>query len=359
MTILHPRFEGPRAARPGETGALLAFLNRTFIGGCPNGMEREYPHLYGDMERHLAWCRVITHDGRIVSHVGVYPLPFVAHGRRILAGGIGAVATEPAHRGQGLMAALLEHATGYMKQHGMPLSILWGDRTRYARFGWEPAGRALGWMANRRSVEPIAAHDAAVGELDHPERHAEPLLVLHRGTPVRVERDAEMMSCILRKIGRRTFVARAGRRIVGYAIARRWAGKDGATWSVEECGGSPHGVLSLIRWFARRPGTARVRGTAPVEGAGWLPALQPAIENWGSSVGWLGQIKITDRPALLRAHGAAPLESRIGRTRLDGNAVTRLLYGPLPPGAHLPARTAAALAGRLPLPLFMWNTDHV
>src|SRR3990172_4831266 len=140
-TILSPRYEGPRAARPGEGAKVLRFISRIFSGrrmGRGWTMLREYPHLYGDMERHLEWCRVVTHEGRIVSHVGVYPLPFVSFGRRMLAGGIGAVATDPAHRGQGLMAVLLDHPTRYMKHHGMPLSILWGDRTRYARFGWEP-----------------------------------------------------------------------------------------------------------------------------------------------------------------------------------------------------------------------------
>ncbi len=357
--ILSLRYEGPRAARPGEAKALLAFLDRTFIGGCPRGMAREYPHLYGEMERHLEWCRVVTHEGRIVSHVGVYPLPFVSFGRRIMAGGIGAVATEPAHRGQGLMAALLDHATGYMKHHGMPLSILWGDRTRYARFGWEPAGRALSFVVSRRTAEVLKAHDAPVRELHDPARHADRLLALHRRNPVRVERDPWMMGCILRKIGRRTFAAFQQRTIIGYAVARRWAGKSGATWAVEECGGSPHGVASLVRWFATRPGVARVRGVAPVDVAGWLPALLPAIENWGSSIGWLGQIKVTDRPALLRAHGVASLERRVARLRLGETGDARLLYGPLAPPALLPPHAAAPLVPRLPLPLFMWNTDHV
>jgi GNAT superfamily N-acetyltransferase len=322
-------------------------------------MEREYPHLYGDMERHLEWCRVVTHEGRIVSHVGVYPLPFVSYGRRIPAGGIGAVATEPAYRGQGLMAALLDHATGYMRHHGLPLSILWGDRTRYARFGWEPAGRALSFAVNRRCAEALKAHDAPVAELRDPARASDVLLALHRINPVRVDRDESMMTCITAKIGRRTVVARRGRTVIGYAIVRRWSGTDGATWNLEELGGSAHGVLSLIRWFAARPGVARVRGTAPVEGVRWLPELQSAIDHWGSSVQWLGQIKVTDRPALMLAHGLPALESRLARLRLDANAAARLLYGPLPPGAHLPARAAASYAGRLPLPLFMWNTDHV
>jgi predicted N-acetyltransferase YhbS len=362
--VLSRRYEGPRMARPGEGREILSLISRVFPGGGDMGrgwtMLREYPHLYGDMEARLDTCFVIRHEGRIVSHCGVYPLEFVAGPSRVLCGGIGAVATLGAYRGQGMMAALLDYCTDYMRHHGMPVSILWGDRTRYARLGWEPAGRQLSFRVYPRTAEALRRFDDRVVELRCPETRAAELHALHRGLPVRVERSTADFPLILRKHGRRVFAAVRGRRIVAYALASSRGGRTELKWSVEEVAGSAEGVLSLYRWFAARPGCARVSGVVPIAALPYVRALFGAMDFWSSSIGCLGQIKIVDRAGLLRAFRVPSLDGTVGRLRLNGLEQSRLLFGPLPPRALLPAgRSLAAVDRHLPLPFFLWPTDHV
>jgi len=363
-TVLARKYEGPRMARPGEGAEVLRMISRVFPGTREMGpgwsMLSEYPHLYGDMEAHLDWCFVVRHEGRIVSHCGVYPLEFVGGDSRVLCGGVGAVATLNEYRGQGMMAALLDYSTEYMRGHGMPVSILWGDRTRYARFGWEPAGEKLGFRIDGRSAETLRKYDDRVVELKDPEPRAAEMHALHRALPVRVERTPAVFPLVMRKVNRRVFCAVRGHRIVAYALARSWGGKNGVTWGVEETAGSAEGVLSLYRWFASRPGTRVVHGEVPFAPVPYLQALFGAMDFWRSSVGCLGQIKVVDRPALLRAYGLGVLDRPVRGLKWNVLEQARLLFGPLPPRAILRSGAALrALDRRLPLPFYLWPSDHV
>jgi len=364
VKILAKRYEGPRMARPGEGAEVLRLISRVFPGGPSMGpgwsMLSEYPHLYGDMEACLDTCFVIRHEGRIVSHCGVYPLEFVAGTSRALCGGIGAVATLDAYRGRGMMAALLDYCSDYMRGHGMPVSILWGDRTRYARFGWEPAGEKFEFRIDARSAETLRRYDDRVVELKDPERRAEELHSLHRALPVRVERSAAVFPLVMRKVGRRVFCAVRGKRIVAYALIRHWGGRKRAGWSVQETAGAPEGVLSLYRWFASRPGTDRVHGEVPFAPLPYLQTLFGATDFWRSSISVLGQIKIVDRPALLGAYRLGSLDRAVRGLKWNSLEQARLLFGPLPPRAILPPGSALrALDRRLPLPFYLWPSDHV
>ena len=140
MTVLARKFEGPRGARIGEAGQVFRFVNRMFGFYTRFGLDAEYPWIYKRIARFPDQHRVILHRGEVVSHIGVYPLEFVTPGGRVLAGGIGAVCTAEKFQGKGLMTHLLGDVVKHMGKRGMPLSILWGNKFRYHRFGWEPAG---------------------------------------------------------------------------------------------------------------------------------------------------------------------------------------------------------------------------
>ncbi len=351
-------------ARPGEGAEVLRMISGIFPGTRDMGrgwsMLAEYPHLYGDMEARLDTCFVIRHEGRIVSHCGVYPLDFVAGRARVRCGGIGAVATLDAFRGRGMMAALLDYCTDYMRGHGMPVSILWGDRTRYARFGWEPAGEKFEFRINARSVGTLRRFDDRVVELRDPSRRAEELHALHRTVPVRVERSAADFPLMMLKVGRRVFCAVRGRRITAYALARYWGEGKRSGWSVQEIAGASEGVLALYRWFASRPGVDQVHGEVPFAALPYLQTLFGATDFWRSSIGCLGQIKIVDRPGLLGSFQLGRLDRAVGALRWSGLEQARLLFGPLPPRAILPQGSALrALDRRLPLPFYLFPSDHV
>lgn len=152
-----------RHATREEMPAVLELMDRSFSKQPPGWFRREMPHLYADPEvwrtAHLAFL-----DGTLVGHVGVYPLLLrLPSGGRLRVGGIGGVACAPEARGQGVMAALLQRTIAAMRTAGHAASILWGDRWRYANYGWEPCGRRLEWTYDAR-------HDRG----DHPELPAAP-----------------------------------------------------------------------------------------------------------------------------------------------------------------------------------------
>jgi predicted N-acetyltransferase YhbS len=356
-------FDGPRMARPGETAEILRLIDRVFASGLPVGMKAEYPHLYGDMERNLEWCHVVTHRGRIISHTGIYPLEFVACGHRVTVGGIGAVATDDKYRGQGLMSDLLDYSTEWMRTHGMPVSILWGDHIRYARFGWAGCGRQIRFGINERSAAvPLAKLRNPVTEVRDVGRVAEELHVLQCALPLRVERSAGEFPLVLKKIGSRVFVAKRGVRIIAYAQVRGGRrGKRGrADWHVEQMAGKGEGILSILGWMVRKNDVDWVRGALPVVHTDYLRTIMKASDCWSTGVELLGQVKVVDVDATLDALGAGDLKSVVRGLKLADVDLARLLFGPLSPNELVcsgPVRRK--LAGRLPLPFHLWPADHV
>jgi GNAT superfamily N-acetyltransferase len=149
----------------------MRFLNRCF-GFTSGWFERYYPHLYQPTDAFCSTAHVIESDGRIVSHVGLYPLEVVVHGVSVPMGGIGAVATLPSTRGEGHMTKLLRHAIQEMRDSGYPLSWLVGDRQRYKTFGWERAGMVYDLSFSHRSLERVGI-EAAPLEAQFPEDAAD------------------------------------------------------------------------------------------------------------------------------------------------------------------------------------------
>jgi predicted N-acetyltransferase YhbS len=79
-------------------------------------------------------------DGKVVSHVQVFPKLVRLAGAQVWMGGIGGVATDPDYRGKGLASELLKMAIGSMKRRGMETSVLFtGIQDFYRRLGWEVA----------------------------------------------------------------------------------------------------------------------------------------------------------------------------------------------------------------------------
>jgi len=103
-------------------------------------------------------------DGRIVSHVQVFPKLVRIAGTQVWMGGIGGVATDPGHRGRGLASELLTMAACSMKRRGMALSVLFtGIHDFYRRLGWEVASEL-----NRYSITTDRVLDTVPGYRTRP-----------------------------------------------------------------------------------------------------------------------------------------------------------------------------------------------
>ncbi|MBN1875399.1 MAG: GNAT family N-acetyltransferase [Anaerolineae bacterium] len=141
-----------RTVRVEEFEDFVDFIDRGF-GEWKGFFPSIHPHLYQPTPEACSWGYVIEENGKLVAHVGLYPLETVTAGVSLYIGGIGGVTTAPEARGKGYMSQLLYHVIGEMRAQNMPLSWLGGDRQRYGQFGWELAGRVYTLSFSTRALE--------------------------------------------------------------------------------------------------------------------------------------------------------------------------------------------------------------
>ncbi|MGC9395165.1 MAG: GNAT family N-acetyltransferase [Anaerolineae bacterium] len=140
-----------RTLRVEEFEDFMRYVERAF-GHSVNFFRGFGPHIYEPIPEVCSWGYVMEEDGKIVSHVGVYPIEVVTAGVPLTLGGIGAVSTAMEARGRGYMTQLLYHAIDEMRAKGYPASWLGGDRQRYNTFGWEVASLVYRLSFSRRSL---------------------------------------------------------------------------------------------------------------------------------------------------------------------------------------------------------------
>lgn len=365
-----------RTVRADEWEEFQRFLERSY-GHSKGFFTRYYPHIYRTDEEALGCFFVLEKDGRIVSHVGLFPLECVALGCKLTVGGIGGVATLPGERGKGYMSRLLRHVIGRMKERGYPLSGLGGDRQRYNAFGWDLAGMKYTLTFTHRSMERAGVVPAEVEEVTPQEASFEVERLL--GTiPLRVERKRTLPA-----------IDRPG--------VRAWLSEDGYVLSKGEAFG-PHQILELASPTGREPELIRAvmersfSGEVSLQMSAWdeerLARLMPSAAGWGAGPDWC--YRIVDLAGLLKAYrgwlegrakGVAPFELSVGiRFQDEVQQATIFLRDGKPEvarGRHAdmyfeldalegvrtllggPSRRLGNLSALLPLPIHIPPLDHV
>ena len=373
--------DGIRNLRLEEFDAFIRFLDRCY-GFSPGMFEAGYPHTYRPTPELCASTFVVEREGRIVSHVGLYPLEVVIHGVTWPIGGIGGVGTLPEERGKGHMTRLLHIVIDVMREAEMPLSWLGGDRQRYNAFGWERAGQTYELTFSRRAldragVEPIEIEGRRpVDALDWVER-LQPTLVCHARRP--------HLPLQMRMKGLRVWTAEDG-----YAILR---GSEWGPLSIVElvsASGRETGMIrALLEWTQRDD----IRWTLPAGDDECLARVMPGVSHWRLG-GWgmwrindLAQVLALARHVLrLRAAALRDFELAIGvrehdRTNVATLAVrggqievargrhvepyvewsvveaARALLGGPPVAGEVDV--PAGLRALLPIPMYLPGLDHV
>lgn len=120
----------------------LAVIDRVFTIQNRRYMdfEVELPKMCVRDDEHMGKHFAVKKNGKIVSSLGVYPLPMKVAGEDILFSTMGNVVTVPEEEGHGYMTQLLEVAMTELATIGADASRLCGDRMRYNRYGYEYAG---------------------------------------------------------------------------------------------------------------------------------------------------------------------------------------------------------------------------
>ena len=121
---------------------LISLLNLVFSkqNECVMDFENELPNMCLRDDEHMKKHIGLFVDNKLVSVVGVYPLPTKVLDREINFCTVGNVATHPDYEGRGYMNILLNRAMEIVKEEKYDACRLGGDRARYLRFGFELCG---------------------------------------------------------------------------------------------------------------------------------------------------------------------------------------------------------------------------
>ncbi len=144
-----------RPATTADFPALVQLINRVFKPEQEAFFENYLPNLYTSATAATESAVLAFMGEQMVGHVGIYPLTFRTPRATFKVGGIGAVASAPEARGQGIMGELLEAAIRMMEDLGYDLSVLWGDRRRYRNYGWDYAGGGIRWQWDSASHDQL------------------------------------------------------------------------------------------------------------------------------------------------------------------------------------------------------------
>ena len=367
--------EGPRGCGQYDLAGVVDLCNLVMrVLETPPGLREGWPdmgHTYAHVYNHenLDNIRLITHEGRVVSSVGIYATEVRTPRGTISVGGINCFVTNPDYRRSGLGGAVLEDAHAKMRAEGHHIGLLGTLIPDYYRkFGWEQAGRQRTFTLDRGNI----AHLPAPVGLDVTEKWrpcVTELLALRDKESMRAVRTRQTFELLAERRLDRLFVAMRGECVAAYAGLRGTA--------ILEYGGPPDDVAALLRAVfseiddegtptstrtsLRRP-TVEMTVTTPdlEEGLPGLLLDQGLPHTWR----YLGLISVLDAPGLLEALDIrdVELEPLDGgwRVRHDGRSLdlterelVKLFFGPerCPGFAFAPEI--------FPLDFYQWSADRV
>ena len=250
--------DGPRAATPDETDELHQLVTDVFGTGDMPGdqVPNEYPLIFRDRDDECR--RVICVDGKIVSYVGLHIRTAIFFGCEITVGSVGGVCTHPAYRGRGLASILMNHCESYMRDAGVDLVIVSGERGLYRRLEYELAGTVSAYRIpveagpSNRGYVIREATEADIGEMAR----------LYQRLPVRFRRPLEDFRIAAGAIWmdrmideRHALVAERDGALEAYLTYTRDDSGPGGTVSnriANEFAGAAGSILALARAAARR-----------------------------------------------------------------------------------------------------------
>lgn len=282
-----------RTVREDEIDHFMRFLERCY--GARRGFFHTYvPDIAGNAELITEHCLVIEREGRLVSHVGTYPLEISVGPAKVLAGGIGGVGTLPDARGEGYMTRLMEESVARMRRAGWPLSVLWGDQQRYATFGYETCGVRYSLHLSARSLGRQQVGKAAMEESDL----SDPADIARIGelhARLRYRVDRPRLSMQLRRRGARVFLGETG-----YLLTASDTPGTINVWEVV----SPAGLeAEMIHDVMEQTFSTDASFELGLGETAEIDRLLPVTQHWSASP--QGMFRIINWPALL--HSLQPL----------------------------------------------------
>jgi predicted N-acetyltransferase YhbS len=321
-------------------------------------------------------------EGRIVAHVGICLRDATLLGASVRVASIGAVATDPAHRGHGSATQLMTRACEQAVRQGASLMLISGLRGLYRRLGYVQVGDFRGYLV------PAGPDDSALTVAVLQSAELSDVIRLHQQEPVRFLRsrdDWERLlgaGMLMNHAADLLLIREAGVAVAYAGVQRPGPPQDpGRPVLVKEFAGSREALARALPGIA-----ARYRAPAvEVIASGADTAWQGAAASWewrGSPLPFPGTLCIIDVPRFLRAvqplvtervgdalriepEGVGVRLEAAGETAVleTASQLTALLFGGEADDARavpaLPPAIREVVDAALPLPLLWYGYNYV
>ncbi len=308
--------KGPIRSTPEDLESIMELVGRCFPGDRDLA-GRNWPYC----ERIMRNSLIIKDGDRVVSHVGWADQTLALGQAQIRVAGIGWVATDPVCRGRGLMTILLRNCIQLLRRQGYAMSDLAGDRQRYARFGWECAGRSWEYSISARSLGGMPAPKGFdVVEHGNSAHEMEATLRLRYAYPLGLQRDANLQRVFLNRCGKETWIVTKGGIPDSYAVAYR----DQKRARVDEFAGSDEGLCSLLSHMIAQFGLESISLFLP-----WSHPLNRTARllSSGWHLDWMRMFKVLDLGSTLNAFSAQLAAAYQAMDLPPGKSVTLRMKG--------------------------------
>ncbi len=142
-----------RKLHTGDYDQLLNLLNVVFAKQHGHAMDflNELPKMWVCDNQHMGYHTGVFEDGKLVAVGGCYPFTVKIGDTSLLFATTGNMATLPEYEGRGYFNRIFTELMKELEEIGADGARLGGSRTRYARFGYEPAGLAYHITLNEKN----------------------------------------------------------------------------------------------------------------------------------------------------------------------------------------------------------------
>jgi len=223
------------------------------------------------------WC-VGTLDGQVVTSLGCYPVRLHWQGKEVAGILIGAVHTQPEHRGHGYAPQLLSWVETQEAQQGVCVSGLFSDIAAdyYGRWGYE---RCDSWEV-KIEVEQMAVTTGASWELQpiDPHQHLSKIRCWYEASqaslPVWIVRDEDYWQYLLARSATDQFFALVDpqQQPHGYVRLRM----EQSSWVIQDWGLEQAADEQMVAMMQALAQWAAPQGVSTI--IGWLPRLEQTLE---------------------------------------------------------------------------------
>jgi len=300
---------------------IMAVLEESYRTS-PSFFIHSYPNLWREDRMEYGNGLVLEEKGKIVSHVGIFPLTLLVENVEINVARVGGVATLPEFRKRGYFKKLMEYAIQKMELDGFPVSILWGDRQRYGNFGYELAGQTMVFEVSQRSIAKTGLKTSGLKLLRFSSEREDALQsIMHsyNCNPLRAKRSEEDFLLIFNKPFLSTLVGEKKGKFAYLSFLSHITPPK-----IVECGGEPEVLLAIMDVLMKEADLESIQISVPPYPNRLFWNLLEASSTW--RIEPLGMIKILNLSRTIKSYSPI-IERRARELGLKGSLTLEMVAG--------------------------------